>query len=323
MMNASRSQSKGAERISTTRLFRAMGTEAYIEIVHKEGEKRKAETSIARVIKRCFEKIQIFSRFDPESELSKFNRHLGSFEVASPDMHTVALRALSYHKESDGLFDPRVLPVLEDIGYRTDFSLGKMPPSPQRKLLPIQRASLKRDLKIWGEMLRFDVPMDFSGIAKGYIIDKMADSLAEDGWSDFLVDAGGDMFVRGTNREGTLWRIDIENIPKGKILLEFSEKGIATSGVTRRQWKSSKGERFHHLVHPKHPYTFSFDLLSITVISRNVERADFLAKTLFFMGIKDGLASAEKYSIPAIFVENEAFPQFHMSSEGKKYLVKA
>jgi len=304
------------------RFFRAMGTEAYIEVVHKKGEKRKAETSITRAIKLCFEKIQIFSRFDPESELSKFNRRLGSFEVASPDMHTVALHALSYHKESDGLFDPRILPILEDIGYRADFSLRETPPSPPRKLLPIQITSLKRDLKIWGEMIRFDVPMDFSGIAKGYILDRMAGSLAEDGWNNFLVDAGGDMFVRGTNREGASWRIDVENIPEGKLLLEFSEKGVATSGITRRQWKSSKGERFHHLVHPKHPYIFSFDLLSVTVISRNVERADFLAKTLFFMGIKDGLATAEKHSIPAIFVENEESPRFHMSSEAKKYLVR-
>lgn len=311
--------------MATTRLFRAMGTEAYIEIIHKKSETQKAKSSITRAIELCFEKIPIFNRFDPESELSQFNQHLGTFRNASPDMLTVALHALSYHKESDGLFEPRILPILEDIGYRSDFSLRDIPPPAPSKLLPIYASSLRRDLKVWGEMIRFDVPMDFSGIAKGYILDKMAERIASDGWSNFLVDSGGDMVIRGTNREKSPWRIDIENIPDSAILLEISEKGVATSGITRRQWTSSEGTRYHHLIHPKHPYSFSFDILSVTAISISAERADFLAKTLFLMGIKEGFACAEKYSIPAVFVaesKNKKMNTWHITSEAKKYLAK-
>lgn len=311
------------ERKSSTHFFRAMGTEAYIEIIHQKNELKKAKASINRAIEICFEKIKIFSRFDSESELSKLNQNLGVFKDASPDMLSVALHALTFHKESDGLFDPRILPVLEDIGYRSDFSLQETSRRAPQKLLPIQLTSLKRDLKVWGEMIRFDVPMDFSGIAKGCILDTVAEHLARDGWTDFLVDAGGDMFVSGKNREGNNWRIDIENVPDGELLLEVSGKGIATSGITRRQWTSSEGKRYHHLIHPKHPYSFAFNLLSVTAISISAERADFLGKTLFLMGIKDGLACAEKYSIPAIFVEDKKTHAHHISSEIKKYLTKS
>ncbi len=310
------------ERRSSSHFFRAMGTEAYIEIVHQKDEAEKANASIKRAIELCFEKIKIFSRFDPESELSKLNQNLGTFRSASPDMLSVALRSISYHRESDGLFDPRILPVLEDIGYRSDFSFQKIFHHASQKFFPARITPLKRDLKIWGEMIQLDVPMDFSGIAKGYILDKMTRSIKNDGWKNFLVDSGGDMVTRGTNHEGKIWRIDIENIPEGDLLLEVSDKGIATSGITRRQWTSDEGKRYHHLIHPKHPYSFAFDLLSTTVISVSAERADFLAKTLFLMGRREGLACAEKHMIPAIFVEDGKTPAWHISSEVKKYLSK-
>lgn len=297
-----------------------MGTEAYIEIAHQEGESRKANASIGRAVDLCFEKIKIFSRFDPESELSKFNKNLGIFRDASPDMLAIALRSLSYYKESDGLFDPRILLVLEDIGYQTDFSFRDIPRNAPQKFVPISTAPLKRDLKIWGETIQFNVPMDFSGIAKGYILDKMTQTLENDGWKNFLVDSGGDMVVRGKNPMQIPWQIDIENVPEGTLLLGISDKGIATSGITRRQWTSDKGKHFHHLIHPKHPYTFAFDLLSVTAISLSAERADFLAKTLFLMGKKDGLICAKQHSIPAIFVEDGEKPTWHISSEVKKYL---
>lgn len=299
-----------------------MGTEAYVEIVHQKGETKKATVSLTRAIDICFEKIKIFSRFDPESELSKLNQHLKTFRDASPDMLSIALHSLAYHKESGGLFDPRILPILENIGYRSDFSLQNFfSPSPTRLFLQ-QHSSLKHDLKIWGEMIQFDVPMDFSGIAKGYILDIMAQRLARDGWNDFLVDAGGDMVVNGKNRKGSNWHIDIENIPEGELLIKVSGKAIATSGITRRQWESPDGKRYHHLIHPKHPYSFSFDLLSVTAISTSAERADFLAKTLFLMGVKEGLACAEKHSIPAIFVEDKKTHTYRVSSEAKKHLIQ-
>ncbi len=289
--------------LSTTRLFRAMGTETYLEIIHRKGEARRAENSLAKAVECCFEKIKIFNRFDLESELSQFNRHIGEFRNASPDMIAIVLHALSFHKKSDGLFDPRILSILERIGYSSDFSNIQSRPPILEKFFSPRITPLKHDLKVWGEMVQFDTPMDFSGIAKGYILDKMAEQIQNDGWRNFLVDSGGDMMACGTNRERGLWSINVENIPEESLLLEITEKAIATSGVTRKQWTSSQGKHYHHLIHPKHPNTFSFNLLSVTVISHSAEHADFLAKVLFLMGIKDGFSYAKQHSIPAIFVE--------------------
>ena len=303
-----------------------MGTEAYIEIVHRKNETQRAKQSLEKAIGCCFEKVRIFNRFDSESELSQFNKHIGNFRNASPDMLTLALHALAFHKESDGLFDPRILSVLEQVGYEEDFSHIPPRPSILERLFSPRTTPLKHDLKVWGERLRFETIMDFSGIAKGYILDKMADCLRNDQWQNFLVDSGGDMVLCGTNREGTPWNINVENIPETSVLLEITEKAIATSGITRKQWTSSQGKRYHHLINPRHPNTFSFDLLSVTAISTSAERADFLAKTLFLMGEKEGLSCATKHSIPAIFVtantQESTQRTWHLTPSMNPYIVK-
>ena len=79
-------------------------------------------------------------------------------------------------------------------------------------------------------------------------------------------------------------------------------------------------DSYHHLINPKHPNVFSFDILSVTTLAETAERADFIAKTLFLMGIKDGYAYAKKHSVPALFVENKTASP-HISPAMRKYIL--
>lgn len=288
-------------------LFRTMGTEAYLEIVHDPRSAEHAKESIAKAVNLCFEKVKIFNRFDPESEISILNQNLGTYRTASPDLLAVTRHSLEFFRESKGLFDPRVIGILKKIGYHEDFESWRT----VRRVLPeihgllSQHRPLSFDLKVRDEFVFLRQQMDFSGIAKGYILDRMANSIMSDGWDNFLIDAGGDIVARGVNRDGRTWRISVENVPESEFVASLSSQAIATSGVTRRHWKSVDGTRFHHLVNPKHPQRFDFDILSASVVAENAERADFLAKTLFLMGVDDGLQYAEKHGIPALFVNED------------------
>lgn len=218
-------------------------------------------------------------------------------------MITVALHAIDFHYESAGLFDPRILSALKRAGYTSDFSQAlSLFKKPSLFFSSSNRHPLRRDLHVWGERVRFDVPLDFSGIAKGYILDILARRLRNDGWQNFLIDAGGDIVLSGVNVQNEYWRIDVEGVSPASILA-VRDMEIATSGITRRQWIDTEGNRYHHLIHPKHPLEFSFDLLSVTALSENAERSDFLAKILFLMGREVGQAFATKHRIPAIFLE--------------------
>ncbi|EKE10805.1 MAG: thiamine biosynthesis lipoprotein [uncultured bacterium] len=157
-------------------------------------------------------------------------------------------------------------------------------------------------MKIEGGRILLLERVDFSGIAKGWITDRVADFLLGRGWKNFVVDSGGDMYFSGLNEKLEKWTVDIAGIPFEKLTLGFLNKAIATSGIGKRKWENGGG-RFHHLINPKDPEDFSFDLKSVTVIADSVEEADVWAKTLFLMGKEKGIVYARKNSIGSIFLD--------------------
>ena len=152
--------------------FRALGTDIFIQIVTSSQRKfKKAKIDIEKTRDIFFIKQKIFCRFWLESELSQLNKNLKKFSRASHDILYLAERALFYNRVSSGLYDPRVIEVLEKIGYqrdfrKADFSKMKIPASFDK----IKR-NLNDDLKIKDKEIFFGCRMDFSGIAKGYITD--------------------------------------------------------------------------------------------------------------------------------------------------------
>ena len=60
---------------------------------------------------------QRFTRFSPDSELSPLNRSSGQWLEVSQELYEVLFLARRYYLETDGLFDPAVLPDLERAGY--------------------------------------------------------------------------------------------------------------------------------------------------------------------------------------------------------------
>lgn len=283
--------------------FRAIGTDIYIQIVIDNIKDKEIALKDIETIKNFYKKKEkILSRFDPGSELFKLNNHLNKFIGASEDILYLAKKSLEYYKKTDGLFDPRILELLESVGYKKDFKKNIFDEKNIPKNKNIGKNSLDDDLEISGNEIMFRRKMDFSGIAKGYITDKAAEILKEGEWRNFLIDSGGDMYASGLNRDGESWKISLEDSaePK-KSIIGISDQGIATSGVTRKKWKIGK-EKFHHLINPKNPNDFNFDVKSVTVVSNNAEKADVVAKTLFLMGPKKGIIFSNENEIESVFL---------------------
>jgi FAD:protein FMN transferase len=118
---------------------------------------------------------------------------------------------------------------------------------------------------------------DPSGIVKGWAILQAAHMLQEAGWSNFYIDAGGDIQVSG-KKGGNSWRIGIRNPfnrRENVKVLTVTDKGIATSGTAIRG---------QHIYDPHHPHTPLDDIASLTVIGPNVYEADRFATAAFAMG---------------------------------------
>jgi FAD:protein FMN transferase len=118
---------------------------------------------------------------------------------------------------------------------------------------------------------------DPSGIVKGWAIYNAAHILEAEGYSNFYVDAGGDVQIAGLI-DGQPWRVGIRNPFNSseivKVLL-LTNQGIATSGTEVRG---------QHIFNPHNPEAPIVDIVSITIIGPNVYEADRFATAAFAMG---------------------------------------
>src|SRR5205814_4395042 len=69
-----------------------------------------------------------WSRFRPDSEISRLNVAEGTAQLLSPATYALVERAVAAWRLTDGRFDPTVLPALLQLGY--DRSHEGLPPAP-------------------------------------------------------------------------------------------------------------------------------------------------------------------------------------------------
>jgi thiamine biosynthesis lipoprotein len=119
---------------------------------------------------------------------------------------------------------------------------------------------------------------DPSGIVKGWAIWNAAQLLKKRGFTNFYIDAGGDIQPSGTNLDGKQWAIGIKN-PFNEVenvkVLYVNNEGIATSGTYIRGL---------HIYDPKNHNQPIDEIVSLTVIGPNIHDADRYATAAFAMG---------------------------------------
>lgn len=295
-------ESQNNQRVEFCFGFDKFGTKINFSVVAD----KKLEAKVNKIFlaaKGIYEKYdRIFNRFEEKSEISRLNCGVGKFQDSSKEILEAASKSLSFNRETAGYFDPRVAYFLEKAGYDEDFSkMKKIQEVEKKEFLKIEK-DLKEDLKIEKEKVFFGRKMDFSGIVKGMVNDKVAEFFSKEGFVDFVVDSGGDIFFSGKDNKEEDWTVDVEGIPYEKLVLEISGKGVATSGIAKRKWEKGD-QRKHHLINPMNPGDFKFDLRTVTVIDLSTERADVWAKTLFLMGKESGMKYSKEKGISCLFLD--------------------
>ena len=133
--------------------------------------------------------------------------------------------------------------------------------------------------------------LDFNAIAQGLSVDVLAELIEKKGGKNYFVEIGGEIRVKGINREGSLWRIgidqpiedsDAENRKLQEIVL-LDNQSIATSGSYRKYYEQN-GTKYSHTLDPKTGYPVIHKLLSSTVVTESCAMADGLATALMVMG---------------------------------------
>jgi len=148
------------------------------------------------------------------------------------------------------------------------------------------------------------IQCDLSAVAKGYAVDRVVEALAAEGFTDFLVEVGGEVAGRGVRPDGRPWRVAVER-PDAEddiaLVVELADRAMATSGDARQAYVE-QGHRLSHLIDPGTGRPADRDVASVTVIHPVAARADALATALYVMGPDTGLLFAEWESFPVYFL---------------------
>lgn len=171
-------------------------------------------------------------------------------------------------------------------------------------LADLQKAALHTDianLVLDGEastvlLADEEMSLDVGAIAKGYAAERVADALAEDGISGYLINLGGNVRAVGPRPDGSGWLVGVENPDKSSEegyveYLSITDRAVVTSGVYQRYY-TVDGVRYHHIIDPD--TLFPGDrYLSVTVIAADSGVGDAFSTALFNMDREEGLALVE------------------------------
>ncbi len=259
----------------------------------------ETENSVTRYVlkeaERIFENAEArFSRFRPESELSRLNRSAGRPFSASPELFRLVRLALAWRTRTAGLFDPTILTALANAGYDRSFEqLAWEPVTPPFQPLPESAAGFEIELNDWQQTITLPTDtakIDLGGIAKSWTAQQALKYLAEYGAA--MVDAGGDIVCTASPTPLNPWLVGVEN-PLHECTdcdaLLIDNEAVATSSVARRQW-THYGAPAHHIIDPRTGQPAHTDLVSVTVVAPALPEAEIHAKVALIWGAEAGLS---------------------------------
>lgn len=244
-----------------------------------------------------------------------YNYFIENFEIAA-----------DIYSSSSGAFDATVMPIVNYWGFGytgknkvTNVDSIKVDSIMRHvgfeKLTKKERVISKRDPAI---------ELDFSGVAKGYAVDKISAFLEKKNIANFYVEIGGELFAKGKNPNGVVWRTGV-SIPQENSLktdfqqiIEVADKGIATSGNYRNYYESD-GEVFSHTINPRTGYPERSKLLSATIIAPSCAVADGFATACMVLGLDKSIEMINLHDeIEAILIYDDGGKEFQVYDSSKK-----
>jgi FAD:protein FMN transferase len=198
---------------------------------------------------------RIFNLYDEKSELSQLNKNR-SMKVSKEFIEVLKI-AREFFELTDG---------------RYDVALGKLIQQRKKGLKESANCSFK-DIIVDANFITLnndDIIIDLGSVAKGYIVDKMVESLEDDGVMAGIVDGRGDIRIFGD----IIQNIGIQHPRKNNEIISkitVGECAIATSGDYNQYYGNFDKS---HIINSK-------DFASITVVGSNLAIADAFATAFF------------------------------------------
>jgi len=244
--------------------FDAIGTTWEIETTNELGadERQLVGAEIDRFDRE-------WSRFRSDSGVTRVGRDGGS--ISSSDAGAMLDAYLDLSRTTAGAVNPLIADSLAALGYDASYSLVAGD--------PISAPAGWTDVLRWtaGEATASSPALlDVGALGKGRLVDLVADVLA-DLPGDLVIDAGGDMRVRGS-----AVRIGLEHPYDASTaigVLELQDAALCASAINRRAW----GDGLHHVLDARTGVPVR-TWAATWAIAPEAMKADAVATALFFDG---------------------------------------
>lgn len=231
------------------------------------------------------------SMFNKESVISKINNNQPV--VLDSLFLTVWEKGQYVSRCTDGAFDMTVAPLVDlwGFGLKNREKVESVAVDSVRQYVGYELAVLTDGVisKSYPEMR-----IDAGAIAKGYACDVVADTLEAYGCTDFCIEIGGELVVKGVNPKGANWHIAINKPLEDSLCLnreiqdviELTNCGMATSGNYRNYYEMD-GKKYSHTIDPRTGYPVQHSLLSATIVAPDCMTADAWATACMVGGLEN------------------------------------
>lgn len=243
----------------------------------------------AEVLKKLEDKINELdgrlSTGKATSEVSKLN-DTGK-AVLSKTSISLVKKSLELNKQTGGLFDITIYPLMELWGFPT-----KNYRIPSDKEIRATLKNVGSDKIIFNENtgeISFEnkgMKIDFGGIGKGYITDELVKILKDEKVESAIINLGGNVYGFNKKPDGALWNVAIRDPDEPDdymAVIKLEDSAVITSGGYERYFEEN-GIRYHHIIDPRTGKPSESNLKSVSIVSKDGTLADTLSTSLFIMG---------------------------------------
>ena len=252
------------------------------------------------------------SIYKPYSLISQFNSSLSGIPVDAM-LSEVVKKSLKIHQKTNGAFDITVQPLVQAWGFGAK-RINALPDSAQIKSLlgcvGSEHLRLKRNRLIKSKPC---LGIDVNGIAQGYSVDLIASFVESKGITDYLVELGGEIRMKGKKPTGEAMTVGIESpgddarnpLPLTRRI-RLHHGAVTTSG-NYRKFHQDGLRKLTHLIDPKTGHPIQNEMISVTVVADDAITADGYDNALMNMGLKKALTFVRKQkNLEAYFIYHKA-----------------
>lgn len=236
---------------------------------------------------------QSMSTYIPTSDISKLNAGDSSIRVDAM-FQEVFLQSKDIYEATGGAFDPTVGSLVNAWGFgpETAIEMDSMAVDSIMRYVGFNKVSLQANQTIKKE--HPSIYFDFNAIAKGYSLDRIALVLDRLGYSNYLIEVGGELVAKGQHvvkKKPFLVGVDdpqSDDRSSPVALLQLQDAAMASSGNYRKfKIDATTGVKYVHTINAKTGFTKVSNILAVSVIAPNCAMADGYATAFMAMDLPD------------------------------------